>query len=234
MPTEEAIVLVGGLGTRLRPVIGHVPKPMAPVARRPFLAWLLDRLADCGLRRVILATGYRADAIERVVGRRWLQMEVDYSVEEAPLGTGGAVRLAASSLRGDGVHVLNGDTWLLYAPAALEEAVRRLGVWSGMALAYVPDAGRYGSVAVSDGKVVGFREKSAIGAGWINAGCYFLTDAALDALPELECFSLENDVLLPWAQDGAIAAFKRTSGFIDIGVPADYARAQDQFATRAQ
>jgi D-glycero-alpha-D-manno-heptose 1-phosphate guanylyltransferase len=232
MPAEEAIVLVGGLGTRLRPVVGAVPKPMAPVAGRPFLAWLLDRLAASGLRRVILATGYRSDDIEQVVGRRWDQLQIDYSIEATPLGTGGAVRAAASSLAGDGVHVVNGDTWLRYAPNALEAATREQGTHFGMALAKVDDAGRYGAVDVRDGRVVGFREKSATGAGWINAGCYFLSSNALDALPGRDCFSLEADVLAPLAAIGAIAAFQDTSGFIDIGVPADYARSQHMFAAQ--
>ena len=112
MPTEEAIVLVGGLGTRLRAVVGDVPKPLAPVAGRVFLAWVLDHLAGQGMRRVLLATGHMADQVEAVIGHRWSGMEIAYSVEDQPLGTGGAVRLAAARLMGGAAHVLNGDTFL--------------------------------------------------------------------------------------------------------------------------
>lgn len=231
MPADEAIVLAGGFGTRLRGIVDDVPKPLAPVAGRPFLAWLLDRLAASGMRRCILATGYLSDAIERAIGTRWQGMEIVYSVEPEPLGTGGAIRLAAMQLRGEGVHVLNGDTWLAYSPQALERATRERGAAIGMALAEVGDVGRYGAVERDTrGMVVGFREKGEQGQGAINAGCYFLTGAALAALPARDAFSFEREVLQPAAAAGTVVAFAETSGFIDIGVPEDYARAQALFA----
>lgn len=232
-PTEEAIVLAGGFGTRLRGVVDNVPKPLAPVAGRPFLAWMLDRLAAAGMRRCILATGHMADAVERVIGRRWQGMDIVYSVESEPLGTGGAVRLAAAQLRDRSAHVLNGDTWLMYAPQALERAARERGAMIGMALANVDDVGRYGAVECdSHGMVAGFREKGEHGAGMINAGCYFLDDAALVALPSQAAFSFEREVLEPSVLAGRVAGFAETAEFIDIGVPEDYRRAQSQFAGR--
>lgn len=230
MPAEEAIVLVGGLGTRLRAVVSDVPKPLAPVAGRPFLAWVLDQLAAGGIRRVLLATGHMAATVEAAVGRQWSGMEIAYSVEDAPLGTGGAVRLAAARLLGDAAHVLNGDTFLRYSPAALEQATRAAGAIAGVALAGVGDVSRYGAVEVADGMVSAFREKGGQGPGLINAGSYFLTAAALDALPAQAAFSLETGFLHPQAASGGLAAFTATSGFIDIGVPEDYARAQELFA----
>lgn len=230
MPVEEAIVLVGGLGTRLRAMISDVPKPLAPVAGRPFLAWVLDRLAAAGMRRVVLATGHMADQVQRLATDRWRGMDVEYSHEEHPLGTGGALRQAARRVQGDGVHLLNGDTYLLYSPQALEAATRRLDAWMGVALARVSDLGRYGAVELGGGRVVAFHEKGGTGPGEINAGCYFLTARALDALPERASFSLEADVLPQYASSGRIAAFAQTADFIDIGVPEDYQRAQIQFA----
>ena len=230
MPAEEAIVLVGGLGTRLRAVVSDVPKPLAPVAGRPFLAWVLDQLAAGGIRRALLATGHMAATVEAAVGRQWSGMEVAYSVEDEPLGTGGAVRMAAARLLGDAVHVLNGDTFLRYSPHALDRATRAAGTIAGVALAEVGDVSRYGAVEVAHGKVSAFHEKSGRGPGLINAGSYFLTAAALDALPAQAAFSLETGFLHPQAAAGGLAAFTATSGFIDIGVPEDYARAQELFA----
>ncbi len=233
MPADEAIVLAGGFGTRLRGIVDDVPKPLAPVAGRPFLAWLLDRLAMSGMHRCILATGYMADTIERAIGTRWQGMDIAYSVEPEPLGTGGAIRLAAQRLHGDGVHVLNGDTWLQYAPVALEAAARAASTPMAIALARVDDVARYGAVDVRDGLARDFREKGEAGAGWINAGCYFLGAEALSALPARTMFSFERDVLQPRALAGDVAAFTDTNSFIDIGVPEDYARAQPMFAARA-
>ena len=232
MATDEAIILAGGFGTRLRDVVANVPKPLAPVGGRPFLAWLLDRLAAQGMRRCILATGYMADVIEREIGTQWSGMDIVHSVEATPLGTGGAIRQAATLLQGKDVHVLNGDTWLEYSLAALETASQRARAAIGLALAHVDDVGRYGAVDTHDGIVTGFREKGGMGDGWINAGCYFLSANAISALPVAETFSFESDVLLPMAAVGKVAAWTETFDFIDIGVPEDYQRAQTQF-TRA-
>ena len=232
MATDEAIILAGGFGTRLRDVVADVPKPLATVGGRPFLVWLLDRLAGQGMRRCILATGYMADVIEREIGSHWSGMDIVHSVEATPLGTGGAIRQAATLLQGNGVHVLNGDTWLAYSLAALETASQQAGAVIGLALAHVDDVGRYGAVETQDGIVTGFREKGGIGNGWINAGCYFLSAGAIAALPTAKTFSFESEVLLPMAAAGKVAAWTDTCDFIDIGVPEDYQRAQAQF-TRA-
>lgn len=233
MVAEEAIVLAGGFGTRLRGVVDGVPKPLAPVAGQPFLLRLLARLAGSGLRRCILATGYLAAQVEQAVGMRVGAMEIAYSVEDQPLGTGGAIRQAARRLQGEAVHVLNGDTWLVYAPAALEAAARRGDAALAVALAQVPDVARYGAVELAGGRVRRFREKGEHGPGWINAGCYFLGPRALAALPAQPAFSFEHAVLQPMAAQGEVAGYTDTSAFIDIGVPEDYARAQGQFAGAA-
>ena len=233
MPAEEAIVLVGGLGTRLRAVVSDVPKPLAPVAGRPFLAWLLDAYADAGLRRVILATGYLSASIEQAIGRGWKGMEIAYSREESALGTGGAIAQALAQVQGDGVHLANGDTFLRYAPAGLEAATPAAACGLGIALASVADVGRYGAVEAAGGRVTGFREKGGGGPGLINAGSYYLAGQAFDRLPaETAAWSFEERVLVPWSARGEVAAFGQTSDFIDIGVPDDYERAQALFAGR--
>lgn len=225
MSADEAIVLAGGFGTRLRSVVSDVPKPLAPVSGRPFLAWLLDRLAREGIARVVLATGYMSSAVESALGRDWRGMRVDYSVEDEPLGTGGAIARALAMLEGRNAHVLNGDTYLDYSTSDFASAVAESGCSIGVALASVPDVYRYGSVSVERARIVGFREKGDRGPGWINAGSYFLTERAIAAFPRATSFSFEERVLSACVERRDAFAFSETSSFIDIGVPEDYARA---------
>lgn len=227
-PADEAIVLVGGLGTRLRAVVSDLPKPMAPVAGRPFLAWVLDQLAKRGMRRIILATGYLGERVHDAVGNRWSGMDIAYSHEREPLGTGGAVCAATAMLQGDQVHVLNGDTFLDYDPFALEGFTREHEADIGVALAYVGDVGRYGAATRRGAWLDGFSEKGGLGEGWVNAGCYFLSQRAIASWP-MGRSSLEAEVLAPAVAASRVVGYDQTRGFIDIGVPEDYARAQEVF-----
>lgn len=227
MATDEILILAGGFGTRLRSEVPDLPKPLAPVAGRPFLAYLLDRYAATGMRRVILATGYLGDVIERTIGDRWAGMDVFYSREETPLGTGGAITAAAKLVQGEGLHVCNGDTYLEYSPAALEAAAQ--GLPMSIALARVDDVSRYGAVDVEHGRVLRFHEKRPGGAGLINAGSYYLSAQALASLPGEAAFSFEKQVLEPAVAAGRVGALVETAAFIDIGVPEDFHRAQTLF-----
>jgi D-glycero-alpha-D-manno-heptose 1-phosphate guanylyltransferase len=226
MSCDEAIVLVGGLGSRLRPLVSDVPKPLAPVAGRPFLAWLLDKLAERGIRRTILAAGYLADKVQDAFGDRWNGMCIQYSIEREPLGTGGAIAQALHLRSDDAMHVLNGDTFLDYDPRALELATVEARCMIGMALASVPDVSRYGAVALDAGRVSKFLEKDEHGPGFINAGSYFLDATAIARFPSSGAFSFERTVLTDSVAAGEVYGFTETSGFIDIGVPADYLAAQ--------
>jgi len=231
--TDEAIVLAGGLGTRLRGVVDDVPKSLAPVAGKPFLAWLLDALAAQGLHHVVLATGYRGDQIEAALGQTWRGMMLDYSREPEPLGTGGAVALALQRVDGEACLVLNGDTWLGLDYARFDAAVCAMDARLGVALAAVPDVSRYGAVRVADGRITGFAEKDQTGPGLVNAGVYRFSRSLLDGFPTGKAFSFERDVLVPAVAGEAVAGYVETEGFIDIGVPEDYRRVQTLFAARA-
>ena len=230
MNCDEAIVLVGGLGTRLREVVSDVPKPLAPVAGRPFLGWVLDQLAANGINHVVLAAGHMAQMVQQFAGRQWSGMSVVYSIETQALGTGGAIRQARADLRGDCAHVLNGDTFLRYRPAALEDATLAAGAQVGVALARVDDLTRYGAVECDGPLVSAFLEKGRGGPGLINAGCYFLGSQALQSLPDQTQYSFETEVLLPMVAAGMVFGYADTADFIDIGVPDDYRRAQSMFA----
>ena len=230
MRSAEVIILAGGRGTRLRSVVAEVPKPLAQVAGRPFLAYLLDFYAAAGFRRAILSTGYLAGAISDFAGTRWQGMEVLCAGEPEPLGTGGAVKFAASHLLGDSAFVANGDTWLAYSPAELRDQTLAADAWLGVALANVVDVSRYGAVRLDGGKVASFDEKGRVGPGWINGGIYYLTASALDEMPAQDSFSFETELLRPMVAAGRVIGYGDTGEFIDIGVPEDYFKAQAQFA----
>lgn len=222
---SEAIILAGGLGTRLRGVV-DVPKPIAPIRGRPFLGWLLDRLAACGFRHVVLATGHGADAVHAAIGEAWLGIRISYSVETEPLGTGGAVAQALALVADAGCHVMNGDTYMHYDAAALEALVRRQDAEAGMVLAEVADVARYGAIRMEDVRVAAFGEKTGSGPGLVNAGSYFLAPPAMRALQALpRPFPLEAGFLAPLAAAGGMVALAGAEHFIDIGIPEDYARA---------
>jgi len=226
----QAIVLAGGLGTRLRSVVADLPKPMAPVAGRPFLAWILDRLAQAGFGRVVLAVGYRHEIIEQHFGAAYRGIDLHYSVEAQPLGTGGALRLAADHVDRWPVFVLNGDTFLELDYRSMLDAHLKGSEQMSLAVCEVPDAGRYGALEVQDDHVRGFLEKGRSGPGVINGGTYLLSQDVLEQIPRDFPFSFEQQLLVP--EVGAIrpAAFVTDGLFIDIGVPEDYARAQRLFA----
>jgi D-glycero-alpha-D-manno-heptose 1-phosphate guanylyltransferase len=226
----EAIVLAGGLGTRLATRLSGVPKPMAPVAGRPFLEILLNQLARTGCERVLLSVGYLATVIQAYFGARFRNMKVDYAVEKAPLGTGGAIRLALAQATEDFALVLNGDTFLDADYAAMMRFHAGAGATLTMAVARQVDIGRYGGVVVKAGRVVSFEEKGRPGPGWINAGAYVLErDLAWPAhLPEK--FSIERDFLAPEIGRIRPAAYEVEGVFLDIGVPEDLDRAQIELA----
>jgi len=222
----EAIVLAGGLGTRLRSVVSDLPKSMAPVGGRPFLALLLDALDAGGFERVILAVGYKSDAIREHFGERYRTLQLRYSTELEPLGTGGAIRLALEQATAPEVFVLNGDTYLELDYRAMRAAHLQTAASLTVAVQAVPDASRYGALDMDAGRIRGFLEKGRSGPGLINAGVYLLARTLLDryALPCV--FSFESDVLVPHVREIAPLAFEASGTFIDIGVPEDYARAQ--------
>ena len=220
-----AVVLVGGLGTRLRSVVSDVPKPLAPVRGRPFLAYLLDRLDAQGITEVMLATGYLGGQVVEAIGDRHGRIAVRYSLEESPLGTGGAVRRALAMVDRWPTFVLNGDTFLALDYRAMARAHQRVGASLTVAVTSVPDAGRYGRVLITNQRVTGFEPKGVAGPGLINAGVYlFNRDTLPSNVPQR--FSLETDFLSPCLEALAPLAFDADGYFIDIGVPEDYQRAQ--------
>ncbi len=239
-PSEDhrpvrAFVLCGGLGTRLRPVLSDRPKSMALVAGVPFLQLLLQRLRSQGVEEVVLGTGYMAEQIEEFFGDGGaLGLRIGYSREEAPLGTGGALKLA-EPLLSDPVIVLNGDSYVEWSVAATRELFAKKAATIVMVLQAVPKVDRYGSVTIDgEGRVLEFVEKgSRTGSGLINAGVYLLQKQIVAALPSGEAVSLERDVF-PKLLDGHVYGLVSEGLFIDIGIPADLQRAQTLLVPQAR
>jgi D-glycero-alpha-D-manno-heptose 1-phosphate guanylyltransferase len=225
----EAIVLAGGLGTRLREVVSNLPKPMAPVAGRPFLEILLGHIAQKGIGRVVLSVGFMAEKITAHFGNRFAGMELDYVVETSPLGTGGAVRMAMTKCSQDHVFVFNGDTFLDLETGTVESQWQQhhQPIIVGRE---VPDTNRYGRLLIDHGRVIGFAEKGGSGPGVINAGCYVLNASQLDAFQPNTAFSLELEYFNKALEEVYFDVYITSGVFIDIGVPEDYARAQIKLA----
>lgn len=224
---SEAVVLVGGKGTRLRSVVSDRPKPMAEVRGRPFLDWLVRSLKFQGIQRVILATGYKGEMVEAYFGNgSSFGLEIVYSQESRPAGTGGAIRLASSKINGDRMVVLNGDS---LCPIDLDKMNRfhqGQGAGSTLWLVEMNDCSRYGTVVVGEsGKITAFQEKSPKRKkGLINAGVYLFERRIVEMIPPSESISLENEVF-PQLVNRDLFGVVGTGPFIDIGTPDSYAQA---------
>lgn len=224
----DALILAGGLGTRLAGVVPDRAKPVAEVAGRPFLAYLLAHLARFpAVKRVILCVGHKAGTIESALGGRFGRLELAYSREKEPLGTGGAVRHALRAFApAPPVLVLNGDTFFPVDLARLLAFHRVERAAASLALARVADSSRFGTVAVRGTRVAGFAEKGRAGPGWVNGGTYVLGRRAMAWFGDApEAFSLERDCLPLWSGAGELAGLRSRARFLDIGVPEDYSRA---------
>lgn len=224
-----AMVLAGGLGTRLATCVPDRPKALAAVDGEPFLVRLLDQLAAAGCHRTILCTGHLGEQIEREFGAVHEGIELVHAREPAPLGTGGALRHALPLLHDRAALVLNGDS---YCDLDLRQFVAwaRAGADApALVAAQVPDAARFGALRLdADGAVRAFGEKAAAGPGWINAGIYWLPARVLALLPPGPR-SLERQVL-PELLPTGLRAFRTDAPFLDIGVPDAYAAAPSFFA----
>ena len=228
---HEAVILAGGYGTRLRQVVSDVPKPMAPIGGRPFLELQLRMLERQGFEHVVLAVGYLGHMIMSHFGDRLGHLKLSYTVEDSPLGTGGAIQTALRSCRRDRVFVLNGDTYLEFECDTADSLWQsdRCGVIVGRAL---PDTARYGRLVTAGGWVTGMTEKGDGGPGIVNAGCYVLAREQLAAVDHSMPFSFEADYLAHILPTAPFHLCETSGLFIDIGVPEDFARAQDLLASR--
>lgn len=225
----DVIVLAGGLGTRLRSEVPDLPKPMAPVAGKPFLEHILERLCHQGARRIVLSVGYRGEAIISHFGSQYRNVELAYAREETPLGTGGAIAFALASTHTRHVLVVNGDTYLDMDYCGFFERCQEADTRLGIAVRHVDDTSRYGRCEVDQGVITQFSEKGVIGPGFINAGVYCLRNDAMNNRNLPAKFSFEQDFVSCFLDDLRPIAYPVSGYFIDIGIPEDFRRAQIDF-----
>lgn len=225
----EVIILAGGKGSRLRSVVSDIPKPMALVADKPFLEYLLQYLSSQGISKVVLSVGYKAYLISSYFGDNYKGMHIQYAEEEKPLGTGGAVAMAMKKTSGDSVFVLNGDTLSKISFNEMSVQHDNNIADATIAVKFMKDASRYGTVEVGKtGRINNFIEKR-ISKGFINTGVYIFSRKWFHSvIPNEISFSLEQDVLEKGLKNSALYAFQSEGYFIDIGIPKDYHRAQKE------
>lgn len=227
MITREAIVLAGGLGTRLRPLVSDRPKPMAEINGRPFLAYLLDDLTTKGINRIILSVGHLHEMIRNFFGTLYKGCEVVYAVENSPLGTGGGLRLALESALSEELFVVNGDTWFPVPFELPEEIYRRQQADMVIVLRKVEDASRYGTIGMApDGRIIAFREKTGSATpGLINGGVYLVKSNLFASAKLPPRFSLETDFLEKSTSRKRLFGVISDAPFLDIGLPETYGKA---------
>jgi D-glycero-alpha-D-manno-heptose 1-phosphate guanylyltransferase len=224
----NVIILSGGFGLRLRGTIGDVPKPMAQIAGRPFLELLLRQLKRHGFSRVILSVGYKQEVIQGHFGYEAFGLELVYSIETSPLGTGGALRQAAGHITTDTTLVMNGDS---YTGVDLSQLVREhAGNGADVTVVVIPETrSDAGSVVLDpDGKVRAFAEKRQVpGSRYLSAGIYMVSKTLLAGIAESSKISLEEQLFPRWLADGkTIEGFVYEGQCLDIGTPERYMQAQ--------
>ena len=221
----EAIVLAGGLGTRLRSVVSDLPKPMAPIGNKPFLEYILKYLQKNGITRAILSVGYKWETIKEYFGYKWENIELVYSVEDEPLGTGGAIKKAMKQLKTGQVYIINGDTFF---DVDLKSLVLEDNSKLILSLKHMINFDRYGCVESDDNNLVkAFTEKGYRESGNINGGIYLASKNIFDNFDLDEKFSFEEFMQVNF-EELKISVKVFENYFIDIGIPEDYEKAQSE------
>lgn len=227
----EAVILAGGMGTRLREVIADVPKPMAPVNDKPFLYFIFKWLKQYPVDKIILSAGYKAEHIIQYFGNNVFDIPVEYVIEEKPLGTGGAVKYAIRKSTGENLLILNGDTYFPIDVNRFYSVHVNNGIMFSVALKPMSNFSRYGSVECDGDIITKFNEKKYCSQGLINGGIYLVNKKFFESKNLPEVFSLEKDVLEKDAGTSALKGMTFDDEFIDIGIPDDYFRAASLLST---
>jgi len=226
-----AVILAGGLGTRLRPVLSDRPKVLADVMGRPFLTYLFDQLAHAGAREVVLCTGYMAGSVREEMGESYRSLRIKHSMEDVPVGTGGAVRLALPLIKSDTFIVMNGDSYVNVDLKNFLAWFLRKNIVAALILRKMPDSSQYGRVVLTeDGCIESFEEKGKnTGPGWVNAGIYLLKRKLVETIPPGKVYSLERE-FFPRLVGRNLYGYRCKGQFIDIGTPESYSQTDAFFS----
>ena len=229
---NTAIILAGGMGTRLKTIISDLPKPMAPIMNVNFLTYQLNYLKHFGIKKVIFSVGYLSEKIIAHYNQSFENISIEYSIEKNPLGTGGGIRMAMSNLKEDLVLILNGDSFFdLDLEQFYNLHLEQKSDFS-LALRYVNNSERYGNIEFnSSNQITSFIEKNQLNqSGYINAGVYILSKKLYlqNTKPDIN-FSIEKEFFEKQLNQLIIKGFEFKDYFIDIGIPEDYLKAQDDF-----
>ena len=225
-----AVILAGGVGSRLRPAVSDRPKVLAEVNGRPYLEHLFDQLLGTGIDHTVICTGHLAQMVQEACGPNYRSMKLSYSQEFTPMGTGGALRLARPFIMSNTVLVMNGDSYCTANLKTFQESHDNRAASASILLTDVPDTSRYGRVQFDDqSRVICFEEKGThSGHGWINAGIYLIQAGKLESIPAGRAVSLEHEIFPSWVEQG-LYGYCCNSRFLDIGTPESYAEAESFF-----
>lgn len=227
----DAIILAGGLGTRLREAVPDQPKVMAPINGYPFLKYVLDWLARQKIEKIILSLGYKAEMILDYFGGTYNGIKLSGIIEKEALGTGGAILNSIGETGSSEVLIVNGDTWFPVDIATFTEFHRDSRAEISVALKSLADFDRYGTVSLQDNDIVRFDEKKYCNEGLINGGIYLVNKDFISGFDREAPFSFEKEVLEKIAGSGHLKGKVFNDPFIDIGIPDDYQRARVLFSS---
>lgn len=229
----QAIILAGGFGTRLSSVVPDRPKPMALIDGRPFLSWLLEYMHGQGVTEAVLCVHHHARRMMEHFGARHVGVDLRYSVESKPLGTGGAIRQAMIMLDpAQPIFVLNGDSLIDLNYRMMLAHHHRHGSRITLAAEHMPDCSRYSQLTLSKNHVLHYETLGHAAPGHISVGFYVISPNVFDGFSLPETFSFEREFLHPHTPVLAPAVYTGVHYFIDIGVPEDYIRAQVEIPER--
>lgn len=227
---DEYIILAGGLGTRLQSVVKDAPKCMATVAGKPFLHYLLTYAETQKAKHIVLSLGYKSEVVIDWLNGNKFNLDISYIIEDEPLGTGGAIKYAFGKIKGDKSLIINGDTFFDISPGDLASFHNTHKADISIALKPMTDFDRYGSVEINtDSRIVKFNEKQFCNKGLINGGVYIVNKNIFDNLKLPKRFSFETDILEKELNDLNIYGCIQDNYFIDIGIPSDYEKANEDF-----
>jgi len=229
---KECIILAGGFGTRLQPVVKDVPKCMAEVAGKPFLSYIFHYLQKEDFSHIVLSLGYKSEIIIEWLEYNKFGFDISYVIEDKPLGTGGAIKYAMSKCRTESVVVMNGDTYFSIDMSKFVAFNIDKKVDITIALKPMSDFDRYGSVELGQNeRIIKFNEKKICKSGLINGGTYLINKRIFDNFNFPEVFSFERDLLENKSLDLTLFGYIEDSYFIDIGIPEDFEKANVDFLT---